>query len=182
VTTTFLIQEHLRNNGTYPRGFVTIPNAVDHLTRARNESGAYVLAYAPTVEGKDYALWSRYVGENLGWLGETPIEQEPSDELIHSHKEIERQIWSVVDLSDSLVCFESETKRNSKSEVHIEDPEDGPASPVWSISTTAKQKNYTRINFDMTSTKVFAEMTKIVAAFRTPTVHDICNLTSVSCT
>jgi hypothetical protein len=180
VTTTFLMQEHLRNNGAYPRGFVTIPNTEYHLARVRQKIGAHVLTYAPTVEKGDYALWSQYVEKNLGWLNESYIEQGPLEEQLPWQNEVQSQIWSVVGLSDSSVCFVGQEKDIAEFEVHLEDPEDGPATPIWTISPPPKPTSSTRINFDMTSSKVFSEMTDIVAAYRTATFHDICNLTSVS--
>jgi hypothetical protein len=181
VTTTFLMQEHLRNNGTYPHGFVTIPDAEYHLARARQESGAYLLTYSPTVEGKDYALWSQYVEENLGWLDESHVEEEGRlDEPFFWQKEVESQIWAVNEHSDSSVCLGNEAEDIVEFEVHIQDPQDGPASPVWTISPPPHPNNSSRINFDMTSSKVIMEMTETVATYRTATFHDICKNRVVS--
>jgi hypothetical protein len=180
------MQEHQRNNGTYPLGFVTIPDAEYHLARARHASRANVLFYSPKVEGKDYAVWSQYVEENLGWLDEARevkhrrIEEGVSDVQVYSHKEVERQIWSAVDLFDTSVCSENQGKDFADFEVHVERPEDGPASPVWTISPPPKQNEASRINYDMTSSTEFEETIETVAVYREATFHDACKFTGVS--
>jgi hypothetical protein len=187
MTTSFLMEEHTKNNGTYPPGFVTIPDAEYQLARARHESRAYVLAYAPTVEGKNFALWSQYVEENLGWLDEArevnhrPIEDGVSDEQVYSHDEVERQIWSIVDLYDSSGCYGNHAEDIAEVEVHVEVPQDGPASPVWTISPPPKPNKASRINYDMTSSKVFEVIQETVYTYHhEATFHDTCKLTSVS--
>jgi hypothetical protein len=186
MTTSFLMQEHQRNNETYPHGFVTIPNAEYHLARARHETGAHVLAYAPTVEGKDYALWSQYVEKNLRWLDEARdvnhrrIEQGALVEQVYSHVDVERQIWSVVDPYNSSVCYGNHAEDVVEFQVQLGHPEDGPASPIWTISPPPKPDKANRINYDMSSSKVFQTMTNTVATHRHATFHDTCEFTGVS--
>ncbi|KAG7348838.1 adenylate/guanylate cyclase [Nitzschia inconspicua] len=104
-TTTFIMQEHKQNNGTYPLGFVTLLDTEHHMGRAREDSQAYVLTYAPIVEGKDYDLWTQYVNENLQWINEawkvynnvggvSEKEQSPSIDLV------EPRIWTVTSLDE----------------------------------------------------------------------------------
>jgi hypothetical protein len=186
MTTSFLMQEHQRNNGTYPPGFVTIPDAEYHLARARHASRANVLVYAPKVEGKDYSLWSQYVEENLGWLNEVRevnhrrIEEDVFDVQAYPHDEVERQIWSVVDFDDSSLCSANQGEDLADVEVQFERPEDGPASPVWTISPPPKQNRVSRINYDLASSKLFEVMTETVSVHNEATFHDACKFTNVS--
>jgi hypothetical protein len=186
-TTSFLMQEHKQNNGTYPPGFVTIPDAEYQLARARHESRADVLAYAPIVEGKNFELWSQYVEENLGWLDEARevnhrrIEAGVSDEQVYSHNEVERQIWTTTKRYDSSGCYGQHPEDIAELEVLAELPEDFPASPVWIISPPPQPNKASRINYDMTSSKVLEDIKETINTYHPEgTFHDTCELTNVS--
>jgi hypothetical protein len=186
-TTSFATEEHERNNGTYPLGFVTLVDAHFHLENAREESGAYVLAYSPIVQGVDYALWTEYVEENLGWLDDAWNVHVHEESEENAHNEVELQIWTVTNLDedgndidyDPSVCYGSQAEDIADIQVHLEDPDDGPASPIWTISPSPKPGNAIRINYDVQTSKIYEIAISIVAKHREPTFHDICKLTSV---
>ena len=95
--------EHELNNGTYPIQFVTVPDVEFHLSSTRYDTGAYVVAYLPSIESGQYGLWSQYVQENSNWLEESwenyaRAEDHEHDHAEHDHAtagEISPVIWSV---------------------------------------------------------------------------------------
>lgn len=152
--------------------------------RARNKSGAYFLAYAPSVEGQDYPLWAEYVEDNLHWLEEAW----EADGLVGSLSTVETQIWTVFNFDedgnqiqyDASVCFDKEEEHQiSRSQVHIERPDEGPASPIWTISPPPDPKDDSRINYDMLTSKVFEVTLNTVKQYREPTFQVLCKFTKV---
>ncbi|KAG7348837.1 adenylate/guanylate cyclase [Nitzschia inconspicua] len=182
-TTSFIMQEYAKNNGTYPLGFVTMLDAEHHLGRTRRDNQAQILAYAPIVEGKDYDLWTQYVNENLRWINEAwkvynYNEGVPQQEQGQTMSYVEKQIWAVTNLDedgnivdyDSSVCSGPTIEDISKQEVYIGKPEDGPASPIWTVSPPPNTNEPNGINFNMMASQVFDD-------FRFPSqtmLHDIC--------
>lgn len=70
LTTTFVKQQLVTNNGTYPAGFVTIPDSDVLLGDVLDKTGAVMVAYAPRISTQEeYTLWNQYVQEN--WSQQT---------------------------------------------------------------------------------------------------------------
>ncbi|KAG7348900.1 adenylate/guanylate cyclase [Nitzschia inconspicua] len=192
-TTSFIMQEYKQNNGTYPLGFVTMLDLEYHLGHARRENQAYVLAYAPTVEGKDYDLWTQYVNENMHWIDEAwkvydEVEGESEKEQSHSNRYIlEPRIWALTNLdedgneidNDSSVCYEHDLNNVSEEVVYIEKPGGGPASPIWIISPPPHPNEPNGINFNMMTSQVFNMSTHAVEPTRKTSLHDVCKTTAL---
>jgi hypothetical protein len=190
-TTAFMLQERAANNKMYPSGFVTIPNAENIFATAREESGASILTYSPTVYGKDYDLWTTYVEKNLNWLEESwsvypNIYHELSDTA--NITEIETQIWRVQSLDsegheihfDASVCNDDQDDIPKKLGSVIEDPAGNKIfSPVWLVSPPPNPQNQARINFNLMSLDVFRLVTDTVASYRDSTIHDVCKFNQV---
>ena len=94
-TTSFMITEHEINNGTYPIGFVTIPEAEVLYSNVREEAGATVLGYSPTIQAEDFGLWEKYAAENSGWLWESMVAQARMDDARYEAQGISNQIWRI---------------------------------------------------------------------------------------
>ncbi|KAG7374978.1 adenylate/guanylate cyclase [Nitzschia inconspicua] len=187
-TTTFIMQEHKQNNGTYPLGFVTLLDTEHHMGRAREDSQAYVLTYAPIVEGKDYDLWTQYVNENMQWIDEawkvyndiggvSEKEQSPTAYMV------EPRIWTVttldedgneIDYESSSLCEVQTSKEIATQEVHIEKPDNGPASPIWTISPPPNPNEPNGINYNLMTSQVFKASAESVEVSRQTTLRDIC--------
>jgi hypothetical protein len=193
-TTTFMNEEYIHNNGIYPLGFVTPPDAELHLATARKETDAYFIAYAPTIQGPDYELWSAYVEENIGWLEESWVtysknDPEQSFDGIHETvaRKVESQIWGVNVLDEdgdpiilhSESCHEDQAADVENWAVTIQDPKDGPAAPIWTFSPPPRPDE-SRINFDMLSSHIYEKTATSVDDYRQSSFQDICKLTTVS--
>jgi hypothetical protein len=149
-TTTFIVQEH-RANPTYPAGFVTLPDTEIHLGRAREETDAYIVGYAPTVHEGQHATWSQYAEENKDWMGpawetykvkEELNGQVADDTLVDYDEEasyFSSDIWALVvyDGNGNVVvehpntCHDNELDHASADRIEHITETSGVASPIW---------------------------------------------------
>jgi hypothetical protein len=198
-TTTFILQEK-RNHPEYPAGFVTIPDTEQHLGNAREASDAYLLGYVPTVQGKDFGLWSNYTQANKDWMVDAwdayittaELNGQDVDLTLIAKDEEEREsffseIWDLIAydgngnviVDDPSKCHDQELETADHVEHVLEDPKDGPASPIWMTSPPPEPGTPSRINFNLRSSPVFDVTVATVQQYRTPTFHDLCETTKV---
>jgi class 3 adenylate cyclase len=100
LTTTFIKQQEIDNEGLYPAGFVTIPNHEFLLGNLRRETQAVLVAYAPRIETQDeVALWNQYRQEMDVTSDETSDQAAANTSAVVSTVPVE-QIWSLQAYSD----------------------------------------------------------------------------------
>jgi len=189
-TTTFILEEQ-DDGSEYPPGFVTVPHTEYNLGASRETSQALVLGYVPTVQGKNFELWSVYAEENKDWMIEA-WEANPSSSLQAEQEALGAEaalvfpvIWDkrMFDekgqeiVMNSTACDGTEQVAPARVEQVPEDPKNGPASPIWLLSPPPNPDLPSRENFNMQSDAVFRGAVDIIEEWRTPTFHDICSST-----
>ncbi len=74
ITTAMTSSIHAKSvKSTYPIGFHTMPDMEHHLGKARNASGAIVLAYSPLVASNQLDEWANYSETYQYWIAEVNI-------------------------------------------------------------------------------------------------------------
>jgi hypothetical protein len=157
------------------------------------------LGYVPSVQGKDFGLWSNYTQANKDWIVDAwdayistdNLSGEDVDETLIA-KDEERdsfysEIWYLIAydgngnviVDDPSKCHDQELETADHVEHVIEDPKDGPASPIWTTSPPPEPGTPSRINFNLRSSPVFDVTVATVQQYRTATFHDLCDTTEV---
>jgi Adenylate and Guanylate cyclase catalytic domain len=151
------------------------------------------VGYIPTVEGKDFGLWSEYEELNKGWIVDA-FKVNPSGDMgaldeIASEKDVLviPDIWDLILLDangneinyDASSCGDQGRVEPAAEEQVAENPEDGPASPVWLLSPPPNPLRPNLVNYNMRSDPIFLEAVETIHKYRATTFHDICTATKV---
>jgi hypothetical protein len=149
------------------------------------------LGYAPIVQGTEFAEWERYAEANIGWIEEsrsTTTTQASVNNLLlkdESASVLRMQIWDLIlkDKDGKEITFASETCHAYQDVATVkqvdEDPKNGPASPVWTMSPPPHSQEPSRINFNMMASEIYFNEVQDIAETRRPIFHDICSQTKV---
>jgi hypothetical protein len=168
---------HPQNDTThnqYPPGFLTLPDVEHHFEVARKVTGALVISYLPLVQPEDLGKWKAYSQANQGWVSE-------SNGNVTKTQPILPDIWDYAPEDDrrrSLSTCEAVGGRR-----HLEEndtrvpltPEEGPFSPVWTLSPPPLPEDTSIINYNLFAKPVFKKAVDFIEYTRKPTFLDVCN-------
>jgi hypothetical protein len=178
LTTTSLLDER-EENPDQGRGFVTVPAVEAHFGTARQNSGAVVIAYLPTVLPSEVDAWNQYSNEKQGWIQESLSTVNVTDSILPS-------IWtnSMDDFTaDGSTCgvpgrrkLMSEEARSQRVPV---EPDAGPFSPVWTFSPPPRAEDVGIVNFDFRLNPIFRNAVDYISSTKLPTFLDVCNHASL---
>ena len=178
LTTSFLIAEH----EAYPnlgKGFVTIPDVEEHFRVARETSGAQVIVYLPEVSPSEVEAWNQYSQEKQGWIQESHGSGYFGDDIEPTiwQTPSEKRIRALGDLGPTCGALGqprliSDDARADRIPV---DPNEGPFSPVWTLSPPPRADNVEVINYNLRARLVLQEAVNYIAANKRPTFLDVCN-------
>jgi hypothetical protein len=201
--TTFIKQQNTDQDNK-PAGFFTMPNAEHHMGSAREDSKAFLLGYAPVVQGTDqFDMWKNYSANHIDWVDEA-FQVNPNGDVFVPHYQnhsiyqdiwFDHNIWYIQEYNknDELLPISEETALTCPTRglhpfdhdptnynVHVvEDPAaDALYAPIWMTSPPPNPNMPSNINFNLRKDPLFEIARTTMQDTRSSTFYDICDATS----
>lgn len=187
-TVTSFIDEEAATGSDYPRGFFTMPHLEQHFGTARNASGAFIVAYIPTVQSDDLELWAEYSDANQDWIAKYNLFLD--DDSASVVDPILPQIWDYPDDDETHLflqeCNNEESVKQREQTSFEEDhsfrtpleSKDGPFAPLWTFSPAPNPGDTSIINHDLFGREEFEKAVASVDLTQKPLFIHVCNLYS----